>query len=163
VLVREYEGLPGTSTKGASGTHVLPAPDPNLPYTLEGDVWSMELIKTLDSLWFGAAGAMSVGDIIPTIQFEINSYPDMYFKLRESMETYGQRAPIYVAKPEKVMYMLNNAPTLSDGIHRVAIADMLGWKTMIVSDEPRTWHEWDNSEVGLEYRYLWEKRLGLHK
>lgn len=136
------------------GTHRLAYPDADLPYTLEGEVWSIELIKTLQTGWFGINGPLTVGEILPVIYSEIlNVQTSQYMILVNSMQEYGQRVPIHISEDKK---------RLRDGIHRIALAvSPLKWNTMLVSSDRRSWHEWDESEIGQEYHRLWRRRLGL--
>lgn len=133
------------------GISVLPAPDGDLPYTLPGDVWPMKYVLDLDTSWITVNGSLKVREILPSIKSDIE-HNAMYDKVRRSMETYGQRVPVRIFSEEN---------KLRDGIHRIAIADMIGWETMLVGTEISTWHEWDQSIEGLDYWNLWRMRMGV--
>jgi hypothetical protein len=153
VLPRQsYQGNPENPSASLLGPYRgicgrLAKPDPELAYTLEGEVWSMDQVKTLQTAWF-----LPVEDILDRIKYEIKFFGPMYAILRESMEEYGQRVPVHIS---------DDKMRLRDGIHRIAIADDLGWNTVLVSTDIRKWHEWDESARGQEYHIIWRQRLGM--
>jgi hypothetical protein len=113
----------------------------------------MDLVKSLDTGWFNEKGPLSVGDVILNVHTEMSNVRTGQYKiLQESMEKYGQRVPIHVSQDKR---------RLRDGIHRITIADTLGWCTMLVSSDRIKWHEWDESAEGQLYHTLWRQRLGM--
>lgn len=118
------------------------------------EVWSMALVGTLNTAWTDPDGKpVSVKDILPVVQEEIYNCPtDQYEILGNSMYVHGQTVPVRI---------FSTGRTLRDGIHRIAIAEQLGWNTITVSTVNSSWHEWDMSEDGLEYHRLWRARLGV--
>lgn len=94
----------------------------------------------------------SVSDKLPDIYMEILSCKtDQYHMLKDSMKYYGQLAPLHVSKDKE---------RLKDGIHRVAVASDLGWRTIELSTERVILQDWNTSDIGKEYYRLWYERLG---
>jgi hypothetical protein len=96
---------------------------------------------------------LTVGDKLPDIHMEILlTRTDQYHMLKESMKYYGQLVPLHVSKDKM---------RLKDGLHRVAIASDLGWRSIELSTEKHVCMEWNHSEAGAEYYRLWNERLLL--
>jgi len=79
---------------------------------------SMDELKGLKS---GPHPGKTVGDTLNSKRRDTLEYPE-YNTLRKSMKTKGQTEPLAVSNG-----------TMSDGHHRVAIAEDLGWSGMNVS------------------------------
>lgn len=122
------------------------------------EVWSMKLVYELETGWFGSTGYLTVREVLPVISYKVSNWEE-YAVLRRSMEIYGQKVPI------RIFHKLGNIPPrLRDGINRIAIADIMGWDSMIVSAgimEKSMWQEWDESEEGKNFHSLKGRRLGL--
>jgi hypothetical protein len=80
---------------------------------------SIDELKGLHSLT--PDSGKTVGDTLSSKRKDILEYPE-YNSVRKSMKTQGQTEPLGVSNG-----------TLTDGHHRVAIAEDLGWKGMHVS------------------------------
>ena len=121
-------------------------------------VWSMDLIKLLDTSWFGSDGVKTVGDILPVIIDKVSKWEE-YEILKHSMEIYGQTVPIRMFPPMEPF-----PGKLRDGMNRIALAEIMGWSSMKVTYGPlekSMWEVWDNSEMGIAYHNAKAKRLGI--
>lgn len=121
------------------------------------ELWNMEAIMDLETVWLHSIGGEVVNttlrDIYPAIVHEIKFvYPAMYKVLEDSMRTNGQQVPVRV---------FQDKTKIRDGIHRIVIADLIGWPCMLVSTESSFWTEWDNTQPGLEYDRLKKERFGI--
>jgi|SRR6185437_13413837 len=135
--------------------------NPASPLTTDDDsiqVWSMDLIKTLDTNWFGRDGVKSVGEMLPVIIDKVTKWEE-YDVLKKSMQVYGQQVPV------RLFYPIPPLPgKLRDGINRVALAEIMGWDSMLVSQnimEKSMWVEWDESEMGRSFHDAKAMRMGL--
>ena len=109
----------------------------------------MEKIGELD--FASPTGFMKVKDFLPVVTEEvIQDYSTQYAILKKSMAENGQTVPLHISKDLK---------RLRDGIHRIAIASLMGWKFMDVSTDKRDNSDWDTSKQGTEYWRLWNWRL----
>jgi hypothetical protein len=107
----------------------------------------------LDTLWFNQHGRLKVRDIIPAVEDEMmRCSTPQYEILKTSLEEHGQKACLHISSDLKI---------LQDGIHRLVIADLLGWGGQWVSTEKDDWTEWDESSTGRTYWNLWRQRLGI--
>lgn len=117
------------------------------------EIWLMEQIGALEVAT--AAGIMAVKDFLPEIREEVTvDTSGQYALLSYSMKSSGQVIPLLISKDSK---------RLRDGIHRIAIAELLGWKSMTVSDTKITYDQWDHTDAGREYHRRWQDRIGYHK
>ena len=121
-------------------------------------IWSMALIKTLEVNFFGPNGYMTVEEILPTIIHKVTSWEE-YEILLKSMQAYGQQVPIRVfseAGPLK--------HKLRDGINRIALAEVMGWDSMLVTqglNEYSMWEDWDNTTEGKAFHKAKARRFGV--
>jgi hypothetical protein len=98
-----------------------------------------------------ASGLMLVKDFLPEVRKEILvDTTGQYNILGEHLDTHGQTVPLFISKDKA---------RLRDGIHRVAIATILGWRAMTVSTTRIVYSSWDSSEQGKRYHKLWQERL----
>ena len=124
------------------------------------DIWSMAAIWKLDSSWTDFEGdGTTVGEIMPRIRHKITLWEE-YIYLTESMRIYGQQVPIRI-------FPRGLTPArLRDGINRIAIAELLGWDSMLVTTgimEKSMWLDWDQSEQGKKFHSLKAGRMGFVK
>lgn len=117
---------------------------------VEVELWSMELIGTL----FVATpnGYYTVQSFLPEVIEEVKAdVTGQYAVLKGSMGfSPGQAVPLFLSKDKT---------RLRDGIHRVALATILDWPCMTVSNTRIVYTSWDQSPEGIKYHELWEKRL----
>jgi len=145
--------IPAVSpTAPYKGKHRFTSPRMNEPgeFTLVDGEWlSLNEVKHMHVTWPSPQGrALYVGEVLPSIKATIFAFAKRYDLLFASMQDYGQRVPI------RYGYDNSNQKAVVDGIHRVAIADMLGWENMIViwtEEGGSHWREWDGSEIGQRY------------
>jgi hypothetical protein len=88
------------------------------------------------------------------------------------MRIYGQQVPVRVfrARPELILLDVLVCPAIParirDGINRIAIADLLGWNSMLVTTgimEKSMWRQWDESDEGRRFHDLKASRMGFRK
>jgi hypothetical protein len=128
------------------GIHRLPAPDADLPYTLDGRVWNMSALFSLYIMWNGAPTQIKA--VLSEVKRTIFTFSKRYDSLVASMQDYGQRVPVRITEDNS---------SLRDGLHRIAIGDILGWETMLADTGNSRWHEWDESQVGQVYHKAWRQ------
>lgn len=117
------------------------------PVTIE--LWTIGLICCLQVA--SPVGFTLVRDLLPQVTEEIKAdVSGQYGILRKSMEFSGQVIPLFLSKDKC---------RLRDGIHRIAIANDLGWLTMTVSTTRMVYSSWDESDDGREYHRRWEERV----
>ena len=130
-------------------------------YHGESEIWSMSLIKSMDSQWLGPGdGYLPVGEVIQDLMWKLTHWEE-YTCLIESMNVWGQQVPIRVFPP---IPLINLPARLRDGIHRIAIADYFGWDSMLVTTgimEKSMWQNWDESLKGRKFHELKARRLGI--
>lgn len=108
------------------------------------EIWSIADVKNLHVSWPDSYGGRSlVSEVLSTFQQHILDNYQKYELLIVSMKEHGQAVPIKI---------MPDRQTLRDGIHRIAIADSMGWADMQVTVGGKsTWIEWDASATGKEY------------
>ncbi len=116
------------------------------------EIWPLEDILNLGTVWPSASGGRAlVSEVLPEVQEQILQAMKMYDLLIVSLRDNGQCAPVRITTDRK---------RLRDGIHRVAIAQSLGWPTMAVTTQGASvWTSWDESPEGREYYQWWHSRL----
>lgn len=110
----------------------------------EQEIWLMEDVFKLETMFPDPFDKRwTVGGVLPEIQKQILQHYQMYDYLIQSLREHGQVVPVRIT---------SDGLKLRDGIHRVAIADSLGWPSLLVDRSPcSTWEDWDNSEEGKAY------------
>lgn len=121
-------------------------------YVKGWEVWLMEDVMKLETMFPDPFNnRWTVGGILPEIQRQILEHYQMYDHLIVSLREHGQVVPIRVT---------TDGLRLRDGIHRVAIAESLAWRSIVVGrDSDSTWKEWNESEEGQAYYTAWSANL----
>ena len=103
----------------------------------QGQFMPMDKILKLTSADSKTGG--TVESVLPEKRAHMNSKPEVYSDLRDSMKNNGQTRPLGAAED-----------TMFEGHHRVAIAQDLGWKGMEVSpDVGKSYDDtWDSKHEG---------------
>jgi len=160
------------STDTTAGYRGMLHPTAGMLYSGSPDteIWSMDLIKELDTAWTDFENEdMRVGDVLPRIQSKITHWGEYVYLVR-SMRVYGQQVPVRVFKslgPATLDGIFFHWPArIRDGINRIAIADLLGWDSMLVTTgimEKSMWQQWDESDEGRRFHDLKASRMGFRK